>query len=292
MRLLIFILVLPFYAFADTDEHTVRSVYTASEDYNARFAKEKAFKLALDQAYQIIANDLNLDFKSDKWKIIDSVLSYQIKNEKIYENKYSATFDIKFNISKLKKLANRSSHETNQKLRLIYEPVGDRDDFLNIAQNLSQMLGVDFILYKDADKLFHNDIVVTCIQNPSEKEYVFSLESEGRLINLTARDLKESYFALIKVLYSELMSPIKKDANYILISGVSGESSNPAVVQKFLKEYFWINNIKIIGYESEINPIYLINIAEKDDLFLSYVYNNNDYTLNDMRIFKQIFEKL
>ena len=292
MRLLIFILLFNFSAFADNKNYIVQDIYVISEDYNARLAKEKAFKMALDKSYQNIASEFELNIKSNKWKIIDSVESYQIKNEKISDNKYSAFFDIKFNIAKLQKLSDVSQTEAGNKVRLIFDSIEGEDIFVDVAKNLSKLVGAEFYNYNDVEKLYSNDIIMTCINSPNDTEYVLSVEKNGRVINFTAQNIADSYFSLISTISAELNSENQQDVNYVLMDTVQNKSDKITIVEDTLKKYFELKNITVAGYDDNKSPLLIISLVEKDDLFLSYVYNSNDYKLSDMRIFKQVFEKL
>lgn len=295
MRIISFFCVLLFtiVVTADTKLLTIENVYASSEDYNVTLAKEKAFNSALARAISIVSKQENLDPKLMKWKLVKVLKSYQIQDEKIEDKKYSAFFDFSFDKEKLLNLTNvRSSNNGNELARIIYHSQADNKIFIAWIKGLSEVTHLPVYSYENIEQIYSNDIIVTHTNSKFHKRFVISIELGSSIINFSADSLQDYFLPLLENASEALQSVNIHSKNFIVMSSVPRGEIDLHMISEELSKYVDLEEVKIIAYQKDSSPVYLLKLAEKDDLLLSYVYNNNDYQLSDLRIFEQILEPL
>ena len=293
MRVIIFICCFAFlFANAQPKSISIKDVYASAEDYNVRFAKEKAFKLAISRAVNILIQREGFNQEVAKWKLAGSMLSYQIKGEKIESSKYSAFFDILFDKGELDKLKNISNVSAQDKPGRIVCQFKKKDKILlGWVEGLSSSMDLPLLSYHEVDQLHANDIIISYTEF-NKGSFILSVELEEYVINVTADDFRDNFAAILNIIVNEVSAKKMRSKNLIIMKALQNLSADKSLIKKELSHFLDVESIEVVAYEPGGMPKYLIKVFEKDDLFLSYVYNNNDYTLTDLGIFKQILEPL
>lgn len=268
----------------------IEDIYAYSEDYNIRKAKEKSFKSALSQAVDVLIAQENLSSKIARWKLFNAISSYQIKEEKIENNKYSALFDVYFNKQQINNFIKSSRSNILTLKRLIYIAKNDLV-FLDWVSSLAKLIDLPLYNYEEINNNSPNDIIITYISN-NDEEFIISIEENNYVLNLTADNLKENFLILLNVVANEFLTANNANRNIFIMNAVPEVSRDFSSVSKFLLKSSPVIAIENAGYQASNLPIYLIKLQEENDLLLSYMYNNKYYTLNNLRFFKQIINKL
>ncbi len=289
MRFLIIILCLFFtnYAISDADLLTVENIYSSAEDYNARKAKDKAFKDAIKRAAQIALEDEGGDSLNNSWKLSNFLVSYRVHDEKIEDLKYSAYFDFTFDLGLLKNLDKEKNAQKSKEQRIIFFDKSKNLLFQSWINQLAINMEIPIFAYEDVSEIYENDLLVIA-SFKDNGNFLISLEKNNKVFNITAASLVDSF--IVSLQYAKYLAKDydRGNANVIFFEAINKSDFTIDGLRQKIVGLTELNSMKIVSYKNGAIPKFVIDISEKDDLFLAYMYNSGDYQVNDLNLFEQV----
>jgi hypothetical protein len=264
----------------------IENIYSEGLDKNLSIAKDKAFNNAMKNAIEIVLKHHNLPLQKNNYILTNAITSYQIKEEKIENDKYTAFFNFAFDEQILKGLVSQKEPNIDKSNRRIIFSSDNYQTFDDLVKELSLAVTIPNKQYKDTDRIYNNDILFNFTKGEGDG-FIISIEVNNKLINISGANLEKSFLIVLDCISKLVNEEELKDKNFLIMHSVANISDKISIVRDELSKFFKINNITIVAYQAHALPIYLIELEEEDDLLLEYAYTNNDYILSDLRIFKQ-----